>query len=197
MATGTGVPELLTLKEAYFEGTLLPEFEKYRKRRWGRLEEMQAWLEQESLASLTGEQAATLFRASGARGLRAFQNNSLEEIRDALDFLLYDTITLEGRFAECAATDGSYNLAGAGKEFISYLLCLRDPQLFGVWQPYTAKALKIMGRCPKNLGMGHLGLGYLDLLDALQRVGREAQLRDFRMVDEFCFAVGRGLIPTR
>ena len=40
---------------------------------------------------------------------------------------MYDTIRLEGRFQECAAEGGAYKSAGAEKEFVSYLLCLKDP----------------------------------------------------------------------
>ena len=138
----------------------------YRRRRWSRFAEYRIWLVQEALAGLSWDHALTLFRSSAARGIKEFRTNQLEEVRDALDFLLYDTITLEIRFAECAGSGGSYHLPGWSKEFVSYLLCLRDPSLFGIWQPYVPRALRLMGKGPPNLGKGHLGLGYLDLLDA-------------------------------
>ena len=199
MAAGTGTSKPLELWQAYWEVYREADNQgylaEYRRLRWSRFEEIRFWLTQEALAQLSWDQALTLFRASGARGIREFRTNQLEEVRDSLDFLLYDTITLEGRFAECASKEGSYHLPGMGKEFLSYLLCMREPQLFGIWQTYVPRALRLLGKCPPNLGKGHLGLGYLDLLDALQGVRREAGLADFPAVDEYCFAVTRRYRP--
>ncbi len=191
MAAESSAAEPLGLWETYLEAANRGYLAEYRRQRWSRFADCQIWVVQEALAGLSWDQGLTLFRSSGARGIREFRTNQLEEVRDALDFLLYDTITLESRFAECAASGGSYHLRGFGKEFVSYLLCLRDPWLFGVWQSYVPRALRLLGKCPPNLGKGHLGLGYLDLLDALQGVRQETGLADFRAVDEYCYAVTR------
>jgi hypothetical protein len=137
------------------------------------------------------DQALCLYRASGGTRCRQFQTNPIEEIRDSLDFLLYDTITLEGRFEECVSEQGAYRLAGAGKGFMSYLLCLRDPSLFGIWNPNVERALRLLNLYPPTMGRGHLGLGYLDLLDVLQEVKRRVGLADFAAVDEFCYGLAR------
>jgi hypothetical protein len=112
------------------------------------------------------EQALTLYRASESNRLAEFEGNSIEEIRDSLDFLLYDTIKLEGRFGECATNGGAYKLApdrdrglaGAGKEFVSYLMCLRYPTLFAIWNRPAEGALKLLGMYPATLRDGDLGL---------------------------------------
>ena len=195
MAAESGAANPLGLWETYRETANRGYLAQYRRQRWSRFAECRIWSGQEALAGLSWDQGLTLFRSSGASGIKEFRSNQLEEVRDALDFLLYDTITLEVRFAECAASGGSYHLPGMGKEFVSYLLCLRDPSLFGIWQTYVPRALRLMGLCPPNLGKGHLGLGYLDLLDALQRVRQETGLADFRGVDEYCFAVTRRYKP--
>ncbi len=195
MAAEPGAAKPLGLWETYRETANRGYLAQYRRQRWSRFAECRILLGQEALAGLSWDQGLTLFRSSGASGIKEFRSNQLEEVRDALDFLLYDTITLEVRFAECAASGGSYHLPGMGKEFVSYLLCLRDPSLFGIWQTYVPRALRLMGLCPPNLGKGHLGLGYLDLLDALQRVRQETGLADFRGVDEYCFAVTRRYKP--
>ena len=195
MAAESGATKPLGLWKAYREAADRGSLLEYRRRRWSRFAECRDWLTQEALAGLSWDQALTLFRSSGARGIKVFQTNQLEEVRDALDFLLYDTIMLEGRFAECADSGGSYHLPGLGKEFVSYLLCLRDPSLFGIWQPYVLRALQLMGKRPSNLGKGHLGLAYLDLLDALQGVRQETGLTDFREVDEYCYAITRRYKP--
>ena len=196
MATKSGAAKPLGLWETYREAVGRGCLAEYRRRRWSRFDECRIWLEQEALAGLSWDQARILFRSSGARGFREFRTNQLEEVRDALDFLLYDTITLEIRFAECAAIDGSYHLPGLDKELVSYLLCLREPSLFGIWQSYVPRALRLMGKCPPNLGKGHLGLGYLDLLEALQRVRQETGLADYRGVDEYCYAITRRPKPA-
>ena len=79
---------------------------------------------------MTKDQAIELYRASGGRDISQFKTNTIEDIRDGLDFLLYDNIKLEGRFDECAASEGAYRMAGTGKEFPSYLLCLSNPGIF-------------------------------------------------------------------
>ncbi|MBM3941848.1 MAG: hypothetical protein FJ316_02775 [SAR202 cluster bacterium] len=161
------------------------------QRRWAQAAEMAAWLTQDALSQLSLEQVLALYRAAGGRRVAEFAANPIAEVRDSLDFLLYDNVTLEGRFAECAAEDGAYKLAGAGKEFVSYCLCLRDPSLFAPWRSYTEQALRQLDLYPPALRRGHLGLRYLDLLEALQTVMRRHGLADFRAADDFCYAIAR------
>ena len=114
MAAGSGAARPLGLWETYREADARGYLAEYRRRRWSRFAECRSWLAQEVLAGLSWQQALILFRASGARGIREFRTNQLEEVRDTLDFLLYDTITLEVRFAECAASGGFLQWARLG-----------------------------------------------------------------------------------
>ena len=173
-----------THRAALEEGRL----ESYRKRRWARAEEFSSWLTEEALAGLTEKQASDLYRGSGSNQSREFKLNSIDEVRESLDFLLYDATKLEGRFEECAADDGGFKLAGAGKQFVSYMMCLRDPGLFAMWTPYSERLLRLAGLSHPGLRGRNLGMGYMDLLDALQVVRVRAGLPDFRLVDEFAFA---------
>ena len=75
----------------------------YRRKKWQRSAEFCGWLQQDALAALNMVQAVDLYRASGGRDTARFETNPIEEIRDGVDFLLYDNIKLEGRFDECAA----------------------------------------------------------------------------------------------
>ena len=156
----------------------------YRQRRWGRRDEWAAWLQPEALTALQPGQAAALYRAAGGRETARFRQNAIEEVRDSLDFLLYDTIKLEGRFDECAADAGAYKLAGAGKEFVSYLLCLHQPKLFCVWNANAERLLRAHGQYPPALRQGPVGIRYLDCLDAAARLAAALGLRDFQEFDE-------------
>ena len=191
MATGTGFVSWIKSREVYQRALDQGHLGRYRKRRWQRSAEFAEWLTDRELPSLSIKQALALYRASGGSRAHEFKANAIEEVRDSLDFLLYDTIKLEGRFEECASEDGGFKLAGAGKEFVSYLLCLRDPGLFAVWTSHVERALRRLGIYPEGLRRGNLGMGYMDLLEALQRVRRELGLPDFRAVDEFAYAVTR------
>ncbi len=163
----------------------------YRKRRWGRAVEFAGWLEQDALESLTAENALFLYRASGGREAAAFSGTPIEELRDALDFLLYDTIKLEGRFDECVTTDAGYKLPGTGKEFVSWLLCLRNPQLLGVWNSNAERMLKRIGAYPETMKRGPLGIRYLDLMEALASLRARLGLRDFIEIDVLAFVSTR------
>ena len=156
----------------------------YRRRRWGRRDEWAAWLQPAALAVLQPEQAAALYRAAGGRETARFRANDIEGLRDSLDFLLYDTIKLEGRFDECAADDGAYKLAGAGKEFVSYLLCLHQPRLFCVWNANAERLLRAYGQYPPTMRQGPVGIRYLDCLDAAARLSATLGLCDFQEFDE-------------
>lgn len=155
----------------------------YRKRRWGRAAEFAGWLDQDALPSLEPEQARRIYRASGGRQVAAFVGTPIEELRDSLDFLLYDTIKLEGRFAECASDDGAYSMPGAGREFVSWLLCLRNPALLGVWNGNAERMLKRLGAFPETMNRGPVGIRYLDLMEAMAAVRARVGLRDFIEVD--------------
>ena len=191
MGTGTGSAKWLGHWEAYQQALRLGQLERYRQRRWQRSDEFSTWLDQSNLPSLTMEQALVLYRASGGGKTGDFKTNPIEEVRDSLDFLLFDTIMLEGRFDECASQEGAYNLAGTGKEFYSYLLCLRGPALFAVWNSHAERALRRLEIFPKTLRKGHLGLRYLDLLESLQPVRQQLGLADFRFVDEVAYALSQ------
>ena len=179
------------LRHLYDEASESGQLDSYRKRRWSRAAEFAGWLEQDALIAISPEQARLLYRASGGRESATFSAISIEEVRDSLDFLLYDTIKLEGRFDECVSPDGAYKLAGAGKEFISWLLCLRNPTLFCVWNTNAEKMLRRAGAYPNAMKRGPEGIRYLDLLEALGRLGAQAGLPHFIAVDEMAWLATR------
>ena len=169
-----------------------PKLAKYRRRKWERSTEFAGWIDETALTSLSVEQARALYTASGKTRRQGFDNNPIAEIRDSLDFLLYDTVKLEGRFQECADDAGAFKLAGAGKEFVSYLLCLSEPRLFAVWNANAEKALRKLGIKSRR---GPMGIGYIDLLEGSELVRRRMGMTDFRSVDEFFYSVSRPLAP--
>lgn len=191
MATRLGAIDWLSFQETYSSALEGSGLETYRRRRWQRCQEFAGWLTQVELASLSEKEVSVLYRASGGNRTKEFNSNPIEEVRDSLDFLLYDTITLEGRFEECAADDGGFKLVGAGKEFVSYVLCVRDSALFAVWTSHAERLLRRVGIYRDGLRGKNLGMWYMDLLEVLQRVRREVGLADFRSVDEFAYAVTR------
>ena len=191
MATRNRADNWVALGEAYQTALEEGRLETYRKRRWQRSEEFSTWLTEAALAGLSKKQASDLYRSSAANQSKEFRTNAVEEVRDSLDFLLYDETKLEGRFEECAAEDGGFKLAGAGKQFVSYLMCLRDPGLLAVWSTHAERLLRTLGMYHPGLRGRNLGMGYMDLLEALQVVRARTELRDFRMVDEFAYAVTR------
>ena len=176
-----------TFREAVYAGDLV----QFRRRRWEYDDNPGSWLETDNLTILTQSQADSLYRAAGGRHITKFRSNSIEDVRDSVDFLLYDTIKLENRFEECALDTGGFGLIGAGREWPSYLLTLREPALFAPWSPHTERCLRRLGLLPPGLRQGHPGLCYIDLLDALQLVRVRLGLSDFQAVDEFCYLNGR------
>ncbi|MEC9309590.1 MAG: hypothetical protein VX966_08820 [Chloroflexota bacterium] len=157
----------------------------YIKRTFGKSSEFSESLDETQLQSLTTDLSLSIYRASGGRKVREFKKNSIEDIGDTIDFLLYDNIKLEGRFYECVSDFGSYKLLGAGKEFISYLLHIRDPLLFGMWNGSAEKSLKLLGWDTVNLKKGPWGIRYIDLLDMSYRIQSRFRLPDLRSVDQF------------
>ena len=184
------------LTDAFHQAAAEGRLDAFRRRRWRKADEYAAWLDQAALPDLTGEQAAALYRGAGGRKISLFRANRVEEVRETIDFLLYDTIKLENRFEECALETGGFGLAGAGKEWPSYLLALRDPSLFAPWSPHTERALRRLGRLPAHFNRGHPGLCYIDLLDILGNLARMLRRPDFRSVDEFCYFIARNTGAT-
>ena len=191
MTTTSATEKRLSLLQGFNAAVGQGRLARYRKRRWESSEVMAQWLAEDALADLSPDQGRALYRASGGNRVAQFRSNPIAELRDSLDFLLYDTIRLEARFDECTAEEGGYKLAGAGKEFVSFLLCLRDPSLFAPWNSNAERMLRVWGRYPPGLGKGRLGNRYMDLLDALQEVRIQSGLTDFRQVDEFAYFVRR------
>ena len=175
------------LSHAFRQAVESGELDSFRRRRWAYADDPAGWLEQEALATLTQSQADALYRGAGGRQISKFRANPIAEVRDAVDFLLYDTIKLENRFEECALETGGFGLVGAGREWPSYLLTLREPTLFAPWSPHIERALRRLRMLPPGLKQGHPGLCYIDLLDATQALRVRLGLPDFRAVDEFCY----------
>ena len=190
-SAGSGSLDLTGLRWLYDQALESGADSAYRKRRWGRAAEFAGWLQQDALARLEPQQALALYRASGGRQAAAFGATAIEEVRDSLDFLLYDTIKLEGRFDESASPDGGFYLAGTGSEFVSWLLCVRDPGLLGVWNRNTDRTLKRVGAFPESMNRGPLGIRYLDLLEALAWLRARLGLRDFIEVDVVAYLATR------
>ena len=188
-------PDWPALAEAFHAAGASEELDAFRRRRWGRADEWRGWLEQDALPGLTEKQAAILYRGAGGRQISKFRANPIDDIRETVDFLLYDAIKLENRFEECAVETGGFGLSGAGKEWTSYLLALRDPTLFAPWSPHTERALRRLRMLPAEFSKGHPGLCYIDLLDILGNLARRLQVPDFRCVDEFCYLNGRNRKP--
>jgi hypothetical protein len=178
-------------------GDNLPGYRRWRCQRWSRSEEFAGWLAEAALPTLSMDQALSLYAASRGNRRAEFKDNPIEEVRDSLDFLLYDTVMLEGRFTECAAESGAYKLAGAGKEFVSYLMCLKDPSVFAVWNSHAERTLRKLGMYPGRMKSGPLGVRYLDLLEALAQVRQRLGLGDFRAVDGFTYTISRAGATSR
>ena len=191
LRSATTVPDWPALADAFHAAAGQGRLDTFRRRRWEKADQFAAWLEQETLPDLSAAQAAALYRGAGGRHVARFRANPIEEVRDAVDFLLYDTVKLENRFEECALETGGFGLVGAGKEWPSYLLALRAPALFAPWSPHTERALRRLGMLPAGFNRGHPGLAYIDLLDILADLARRLRLSDFRSVDEFCYLNGR------
>ena len=186
-----GLTELPALIDGYQRALDQGLLESYRKRRWSRREDFSGWLAQENLPDLSLDQAAAVFRASGGSRPAEFKSNPIEEIRDTLDFLLYDDVKLEGRFDECAAEGGGFKLAGAGKEFASYVLCVQEPALFAVWNSNADRVLRRTGILNASMKTGPMGIQYLDVLDCLARLRYRLGFADYMALDEFSYAVTR------
>ncbi len=185
MASQSRIADPASLREGFLAAQRSGELPPSAVRRWKDSYRLAALLSEDGLASLTMEQAGALYRACGGAKRAEFGANPVEEIRDSLDFLLYDTIKLEGRFQECVADEGAYKLKGAGKEFASFVLCLREPRLFGVWNAGAERALRRLGLHPGTLNRGQWGVRYIDLLDALQRLAARFGLPDLAEADRF------------
>ena len=185
MASRSGIADPTTLREGFLAAQRSGELPAAAVRRWKDSGQLAALLSEEALASLTTEEAGALYRACGGAKAKDFRGNPVEEIRDSLDFLLYDTIKLEGRFHECVAEEGAYKLSGAGKEFASFALCLREPRLFGVWNAGSERALRRLGMHPGTLNRGPWGIRYIDLLDSMQRMAARFGLSDLVEADRF------------
>ena len=179
------------LGRAFSKAEAGPNLAKYRRRKWARSMEFAGWIEVAALPSLTMEQALSLYAASGGTRRQEFNSTPIDEIRDSLDFLLYDTVKLEGRFQECADDDGAFKLAGAGKDFVSYMLCISEPRLFAVWNGNAEKAFRKLGLEVGALRRGPMGIGYIDLLEGSELVRQRLGMADLRSVDEFFYSVSR------
>jgi hypothetical protein len=191
MVTGSCDIDWVAAAHTFQRAQAQPPLQKYRERRWGQRDKFAEWILESVLPSLSMEQALALYAASGGARRKEFVGNHIGEVRESLDFLLYDAVSLEGRFQECAAQDGAYKLLGAGKEFVSYLLCVKDPMTFATWNSTMERAMRKMKIPTKTLNKAPLGVAYVDLLNGAFLLRRQLGLRDFRSLDVFSYSITR------
>ena len=105
MVTRPGSADWLGSLQTYQQALADGRLDAYRNRRWRQSQEFAGWLDEQNIPSLAVDQAQAIYRASGSRKTKEFIAIPIEEIRDSLDFLLFDTLGLEKRFDESASTE--------------------------------------------------------------------------------------------
>jgi len=83
-------------------------------------------------------------------------------------------------------------MEGTGREFPSFLLCLSNPGLFGVWNSNSERLLNQTGLLPPAIKRGPIGIRYLDILGALNQIRARSGRQDFREIDELAYQAARG-----
>ncbi len=181
--------------ELLFSGQL----EKLRQRKWGRSAAVLELLEERRVETLSPEDAYRLYRglpiSQGKR--KAFLGNPIQDIRDSLWFLLYGEAPYEIRVWELLDDLGGYRLAGADRQLISALLCLKEPWLYGLANARVDRALRRLRLAP-SLDRNESNAGkFQKTQESLWRLRTAAGFPDLTVTDDFLDSLEQGMLEPR
>ncbi|MBI4201717.1 MAG: hypothetical protein HY532_01200 [Chloroflexi bacterium] len=165
-----------------------------RQRKWGKVERAKSLIQEDTLRELTLAQAEELYRCLPVpqQGRSVFLTNPIEEIREALSFLLYEQLMYEIRVYEFLDQGGW--LKGGNLSLAAALLCAKDSDLYGPISSNTEKGLKVLEMVPifdKNESQAGR---FQKLQETLFYLYRISGLHDLRETDDFLEALAKGIL---
>ncbi|MBI4200131.1 MAG: hypothetical protein HY535_06640 [Chloroflexi bacterium] len=166
--------------------------------RWGREQEALALLQEERVRTLTLAEAETLHRSLpvSQRRRREFLGNTIEQVREALWFLLYEQAPYEVRVWEVLDEGGGYRLRGADLCVVSALLGVHQPTSFGLADAMSIRALRRLGLLRPFAGNESYAGRFQKVQEALWRLRALAGFQDFQETDIFLGALARGMLSA-
>lgn len=171
-------------------------FEERRKDWWEKLD-YDKFITREAIDQLSAEDALKLYKNTGW-GVKlyphTFIENGIERIKDSLQYLLYGDAPLEERFTNVVDPNGSYKIKGTGREFASFLLCVKDPQEYGIWNGAVDDGLKLLKMTPRRKRGEKVGETYIKVLQVLKKLQDKCGFGDLQITDEFIELIGHGLL---
>ena len=190
---------LQDLVHRFNELLLSGQLEKLRQRKWGRSAAVVELLEERRVETLSPEDAYRLYR-----GLpipqdkrKAFLGNPIQDIRDSFWFLLYGEAPYEIRVWELLDDLGGYRLAGADRQLISALLCLKEPWLYGLDNARVDRALRRLRLAP-SFDRSESNAGkFQKTQESLWRLRTAAGFPDLTVTDDFLDSLEQGILEPR
>ncbi|MBI2170511.1 MAG: hypothetical protein HYU30_00595 [Chloroflexi bacterium] len=166
------------------------------RRKWGKAARAKELVQEDTLNTLTLEQADELYRCLpvSQRGRPVFLSNPLQEIRECLWFLLYEQIMYEIRVYEFLDEMGGYRLKGGDQSLAAAMLCTKDPDLYGPISSHTAKGLKLLGMYPTFDKNESQAGRFQKVQETLYYLFRLVGLNDLRDTDDFLEALARDML---
>ena len=92
--------------------------------------------------------------------------SDIGKLRETLAYLQDESIDIETRMDEVLKKDGRYKIAGMGKNIVTALLHIFNPDKYGVWNTRTEKALIRVGLLSKKLSVSD-GNNYMKINEIL------------------------------
>jgi hypothetical protein len=171
-------------------------YEERRREWWGKLG-VKELITEEGIERLDPDAALWLYKNVGWGAKlypRSFLESGIDSIKKALKYLLYGADPVEKRFFHVVDSRGDLKLAGAAREFASFLLCMRDPKSFAIWNGAVDAGLKMLGFLPARTRGEHVGVTYTKICQACEDVRQRAGFADLQATDEFIELIAHGII---
>ncbi|GEM_PF-2290730 len=170
-----------------------PEIAKLHTRKWGKISRAKELIQEDALNDLTEAQAEELYRCLpiSQRGRSVFLANPIKEVREALGFLLWEQLMYEMRVYEFLDQDW---LKGADVSLAAALLCVKDPDLYGIISANTEKGFKHLKMYPKFDPKESQAGRFQKLQETLFLLFRMGEFQDLPEVDDFLEALSKGML---
>ena len=167
---------------------------KMHQRKWGKADRARELVQEETINNLTLEQADELYRCLpvSQRGRPLFLSNPIKDIREGLWFLLWEQLMYEMRVYEFLDQGGW--LKGGDLSLVAALLCIKDPDLYGLINTNTEKGLKALGMYPTFEKNESQAGRFQKVQETLFYLFRLSGLRDLRETDDFLEALAKGML---
>lgn len=174
------------------------EAQAWREQRWKDHERWKEWIDLDKLNTLSNDELKNRFleyfnEGAGRHPFNAVYRDrivrDIDKFREAMRFLLDETVPVEERLNEILTRDRRLHIEGIGKGLATSILMDLDPQKYATWNNKTNMGLEALGLIPEFERGDDWGTKYEKVMEVISHIRDLRPEFSFLEIDHFLHIV--------